>query len=30
MDLPFVNADCFEHSQPIKVPVESLLMRLVW
>lgn len=28
MDLPYVDADCFERSQPIKVPVESLLMRL--
>jgi predicted AAA+ superfamily ATPase len=28
MDLPFVDANCFEHTQPIKVPVESLLMQL--
>jgi len=29
MDLPFVEADCFEKTAPIKVPVENLLMRLV-
>lgn len=29
MDSPFVDANCFEHTQPIKVPVESLLMQLV-
>jgi len=29
MDLPFVDADCFAHEEPIKIPVESLLMRLV-
>lgn len=29
MDLPFVDADCFDHNQPIKVPIESMLMKLV-
>ncbi len=29
MDLPFVDANCFEKSEPIKVPIESLLMKLV-
>jgi len=29
MDLPFVNVDCFKKLDPIKVPVESLLMKLV-
>jgi len=29
MDLPFVDVDCFAKTQPIKVPIESLLMKLV-
>lgn len=29
MDLPFVDANCFDKTQPIKVPVESLLMKLI-
>lgn len=29
MDLPYVDADCFATHTPTKVPVESLLMRLV-
>lgn len=29
MDLPYVDADCFATNKPTKVPVESLLMRLV-
>ncbi len=29
MDLPYVEADCFATKKPTKVPVESLLMRLV-
>ncbi len=29
MDLPYVDADCFATEKPTKVPVESLLMRLV-
>ncbi|MEE9304357.1 MAG: hypothetical protein V3U84_11320 [Thiotrichaceae bacterium] len=29
MDLDYVDADCFATGEPIKVPVESLLMRLV-
>ncbi|VAW34513.1 hypothetical protein MNBD_GAMMA01-450 [hydrothermal vent metagenome] len=29
MDLPFVDADCFNKTNPIKVPIENLLMKLV-
>ena len=29
MDLDYVDADCFEHTQPIKISAENLLMRLV-
>ncbi len=29
MDLPYVHSDCFKHEGPVKIPVESLLMRLV-
>lgn len=29
MDLPFVDADCFAKQTPIKVPVETFLMRLM-
>ncbi len=29
MDLPFAEVNCFSVSNPVKVPVESLLMRLV-
>jgi len=29
MDLPFVDADCFAFEEPVKIPVESLLMLLV-
>lgn len=28
MDLEYADADCFEITQPVKVPVESLLARL--
>ena len=29
MDMPYVEADCFAVGKPVKVPVETLLMRLV-
>lgn len=29
MDLNYVHADCFEHTQPIKISAENLLMRLI-
>lgn len=29
MDLDYVDADCFEYTQPIKISAENLLMRLV-
>jgi len=29
MDLPYVKADCFAQKQPVKIPVENLLMQLI-
>jgi hypothetical protein len=29
VDLPFVERDCFEHSEPIIVPARTLLAQLV-
>jgi hypothetical protein len=28
LDMPYVNADCFEHEEPVVVPVSTLLSQL--